>query len=176
MSEIQLTAESQGGFAYMKDFIDPNFDVNTYFKVTATDLEIKKNAEIINYHAHVYYTLETKEHAKILYQRIAERFPVQLGMMYDFAAGPHKYPQFEAAFHVAEFPSFIPWLLLNHIGLSILVHTNTHFPRDDHLKTCFWIGKQLPLHGEKIPELLSLVTENPPPAIYVNTVPTIMDI
>ena len=40
--------------------------------------------------------LETKEHAKLLYQRIAERFSVQLGMMYDFAAGPHKFPQFEA--------------------------------------------------------------------------------
>ncbi|MGY3803768.1 DOPA 4,5-dioxygenase family protein [Pigmentibacter ruber] len=174
MADNQQTNENTGGFVYLKDFLDPNFKIEEYLKNEEIDRKIRLKEEILNFHAHVYYTLESKETAKLLYQEIAERFRIQLGMMYDFAAGPHTYPQFEVAFTTNEFSNLIPWLMLNRMGLSILIHTNTVYPRDDHLKTCFWLGKQLPLKGEKLPEHLSVVGMKEPPQIHPNTVPTIL--
>ncbi|WGL59066.1 DOPA 4,5-dioxygenase family protein [Pigmentibacter sp. JX0631] len=174
MDEIKLTNENLGGFAQLKDFFDPNFNSEEYFKSEEFDRKIRLKEEIINFHAHVYYTIDNKEIAKLLYQQIAERFRIQLGIMYDFATGPHTFPQFEVAFTEADFANIIPWLMLNRMGLSILIHTNTLYPRDDHLKTCFWLGKQLLLKGEKIPAHLNAVGMKEPPNISPNTVPTIL--
>lgn len=167
--------ENNGGLAFLKDYLDPNFNAPEYYRQVESDLTIRHKSEIFNYHAHVYYTLDRQESAKILYERVAQRFTVQMGIMYDYAAGPHCFPQFEIAFTIAEFPNLIPWLLLNHLGLSILIHTNTQYLKDDHLKTCFWIGKQLPLRGEKLPDNLKMIALDTPPEIFPNTTPTIFD-
>jgi aromatic ring-cleaving dioxygenase len=52
--------------------------------------------------------------------------------------------------------------MLNHRGLSVLVHPNTANPRDDHLVNPIWIGPPLAVHGEKLPEQAA-VEQAPPP-------------
>jgi DOPA 4,5-dioxygenase len=42
--------------------------------------------------------------------------------------------------------------MLNHDGLSILVHPNSGRPRQDHVDDRIWIGAPLPLAEEVLPE------------------------
>jgi aromatic ring-cleaving dioxygenase len=110
-------------------------------------------SEISSYHAHIYYDpTETREVAERLRLWIGERFPVRLGRWHDAKVGPHDQAMFQVSFAKSQFPSLMPWLMLNHGDLSILVHPNTTNPRRDHLIDSFWIGKSLPLHGDVLPD------------------------
>jgi len=46
----------------------------------------------------------------------------------------------------------VPWLMINHGHLSILVHPNTTNPRRDHADDPIWIGPALSVHADKLPE------------------------
>jgi len=126
-------------------------------------------SEIASYHAHLYYDpATTRGDAERLRGWIDERFPVTLGRWHDVKVGPHDQAMFQVAFAKEVFPLLVPWLMLNHGRLSILVHPNTTNPRRDHLADPFWIGPALAVHGDKLPEE-SEVEEAPPP----NTHPVI---
>ncbi len=117
------------------------------------DAEPRNAAAISGYHAHVYYNpAATRDRAERVRAWIAERFPAaQLGRWHDVPVGPHPRAMFQIAFSNEAFPGFVPWLMLNRLGLTVLVHPNTEDARADHLAHAFWMGEVIPLNADVLP-------------------------
>lgn len=128
-------------------------------------------ASVHSFHAHVYFdSPETRVVAANLRERIAERFAVQLGRWHEVPVGPHSRPMYQVAFACELFGRFVPWLMLNRAGLSILVHPNTLAPRDDHLRHALWLGTPLALHEAALPTQADAAMQSP---VMANTTPTL---
>jgi aromatic ring-cleaving dioxygenase len=104
---------------------------------------------IEHYHAHIYYDPATRERAALLRERVAVAFPdALLGRWHDPPVGPHPQSMYQIAFPRSLLPSFLPWLMLNRDGLTILLHPETGDDYADHTAHAAWLGGILPLRLE----------------------------
>jgi aromatic ring-cleaving dioxygenase len=102
------------------------------------------------YHAHIYYTADTRARAAALERALAEArasgaIPglLFIGALRDRALGPHPIPEFEIHFAKAMLPAVTPLLAAS--GLTCLVHPLTDDDVADHTSLATWIGEPLPL-------------------------------
>ena len=100
---------------------------------------------IKGYHAHVYYAPGTRVIAERVRAAIGDRFQARLGSWHDEPVGPHLVAMYQVAFEAEEFPTLVPWLMLNREGLNILVHPLTGDSVADHTRCAAWLGAPLPL-------------------------------
>lgn len=105
---------------------------------------------ITHYHAHVYYDPASSRHrAEHLRDQIAKRFPdAQLGRWHDVPVGPHPQAMYQVAFPAAMLANFVPFLMLNRDGLTVLLHPETGDDYADHARHAVWFGEVLPLRLE----------------------------
>jgi aromatic ring-cleaving dioxygenase len=135
-----------------------------------TSLSPQPLAAIGSFHAHVYFDgAAQREIALALREQIAERFAVTLGRVHDGLVGPHARAMYQVAFDVPVFGNFVPWLMLNRQGLTVLVHPNTRDQRSDHLVHALWMGEVLEIVNL---EMLPVDDEAEGP-LAPNTTPTI---
>ncbi|MGH7095326.1 MAG: DOPA 4,5-dioxygenase family protein [Stellaceae bacterium] len=97
------------------------------------------------YHAHVYYNAESKPTAAKLRQIMLDKFKCEAGAFSDEPRGPHPISQFNITFETPEFQDIVPWLMLNHEGLDVLIHPLTESSYDDHSKNALWLGTPVPM-------------------------------
>ena len=107
-------------------------------------------ARITGYHAHVYYKPATRPEAERLRQAVGENFAVRLGGWHDQPVGPHPVGMYQVAFQAAAFARLVPWLMLNHGALSILIHPLTGDDLADHRDYPLWLGAALPLRLDQL--------------------------
>jgi aromatic ring-cleaving dioxygenase len=114
---------------------------------TATDAAPPRDPQTIkHYHAHVYYDPSTRGPAARLREQVAAAFPsATLGRWHDAAVGPHPQSMYQIAFPAELLGSFLPWLMLNRGGLTVLLHPETGNDYADHTDHAIWFGGILPL-------------------------------
>jgi aromatic ring-cleaving dioxygenase len=103
------------------------------------------NPAVHGYHAHVYFSEETRPTAERLAHRLNESFDVEIGAFSGDRVGPHPIPQFQMIFKNEQFATVVPWLMLNREGLDILLHPLTDDMVDDHTVYATWLGKPVDL-------------------------------
>ena len=109
-------------------------------------------ATITGYHAHIYYDPQaTRGDAARLREAIAAGFPtMRIGSWHDEPVGPHGVAMYQVVFEIADFPRFVPWLMLNRGGLSVLGHPETDDAYADHTAHAAWLGAPQPLRVERL--------------------------
>lgn len=132
--------------------------------------------DIYSYHAHIYFDEDTYGKAARLRQWVAERFPVELGNWNLEPRGPHVTPSFYFGFTNDLLPVVVPWLQLNSLGLTILLHPNSDDPRADHLYYTLWVNRSQPVNaytwarpGEPNAPQIEKILPNVVPTIPIET-------
>ena len=109
-------------------------------------------ARISDYHVHVYYDAQSRGRAAQLRQWVEQRFPVRMGSWHDEPVGPHVAAMYQIQFAPDVFPTLVPFLMMNRMGLTVLLHPQSGRPRDDHTINATWMGAVLPVKTEVLRE------------------------
>lgn len=117
------------------------------------------NTEIKNFHAHVYYDVDTREAASRVRDALAEQFEVELGRWREEPVGPHPQSMYQVKFSPEEFNKVVPWLMLHHEGLNVLIHPSTDDDVSDHTDRALWLGKKLELNIEFLKQFAAKAQE-----------------
>jgi aromatic ring-cleaving dioxygenase len=114
---------------------------------TASHAKHPDPGAISEYHAHIYYEpAKTRDKAERLRERVAAEFPeARVGRWHDEMVGPHPQSMYQVAFPTAMLAKFVPWLMLNRDGLTVLLHPETGDNLTDHSAHAAWFGAVLPL-------------------------------
>ena len=110
-------------------------------------------ARITDYHIHVYYDPESRDRAARLREWVEERFPVRMGRWHDVPVGPHVAAMYQIQFTPDLFPTLVPFVMMNRMELTILLHPQSGRPRDDHTINATWMGAVLPVKTEALSEV-----------------------
>jgi aromatic ring-cleaving dioxygenase len=104
-------------------------------------------ARITEYHAHIYYDPATSRgRAERVREAVAAQFPqARVGRWHDELVGPHPQSMYQVAFPSEMLAQFVPWLMLNRDGLTVLLHPETGDNLSDHSTHATWFGAVLPL-------------------------------
>lgn len=114
-------------------------------------------AAIREYHAHVYFDTISRERAANLRAEVEARFPIRVHPWREAPIGPHLFPQYQIVFDPNQFPAFVPFLMMNRGGLTVLVHPQTGRPRDDHTLYAMWMGEVLAVNVASLREVEAAV-------------------
>ncbi|MGH7041822.1 MAG: DOPA 4,5-dioxygenase family protein [Acetobacteraceae bacterium] len=113
----------------------------------------KDTSAITEFHAHVYYDPASRARAARLRTWVEDRFPVRMGRWHDVPVGPHVQAMYQIAFPPELFTSLAPFLMLNRMDLTILLHPESGRPRDDHTKHAVWMGQVLAVKEDVLAEV-----------------------
>lgn len=108
------------------------------------------NDENAPYHAHIYYTAETRPQAEAMRLRFNQMMTSSeapqllfIGQLKDRKAGPHPIPQFEIHYSKQALPAVLD--MIESSGLTALVHPLTDDDLADHTSLAHWIGTPIEL-------------------------------
>ncbi len=110
-------------------------------------------SRINGYHAHIYYDALSRPRAAALREAVEQHFDIRMGRWHDVPVGPHPCAMYQIAFENDQFPTLAPFLMMNRMGLTILLHPESGRPRDDHTINAMWMGEILPLITRILPEV-----------------------
>ncbi len=101
---------------------------------TASHAKHPDPSAIVEYHAHIYYEPgKTRDKAERVRARVAAEFPqARVGRWHDELVGPHPQSMYQVAFPSEMLAKFVPWLMLNRDGLTVLLHPETGDNLTDH--------------------------------------------
>ncbi len=99
------------------------------------------------FHAHIYFTPETRPLAEALHAQVAGAgLPLlYFGRLIDRPIGPHPLPMFEINFTEQAAPAVEALLRTHRQELSILIHEVTGRDKRDHSEGARWLGEPLEL-------------------------------
>lgn len=103
---------------------------------------------IPGFHAHVYFDPATRTTALRVRDGLAEHFDVELGRIHEKPLGPHPKSMYQVKFALSEFGALVPWLMIRHEGLDVLIHPETGDAVADHTVNALWLGTKLELNIE----------------------------
>ena len=107
------------------------------------------------YHAHVYFTEESKATAQNVVMQASELFGVDYGHFHDKPVGPHPVGSCQITVPVNLLGPMLDWLALNRQGLTVFIHAETGDVMKDHTEHTIWMGSMPGLNIEMLESLLA---------------------
>ncbi len=110
-------------------------------------MQILDPSSIDSWHAHIYFSAESRDAAWAFREVIGEALKghIQMGRFHEKPVGPHPAWTYQLAFDASEFRHVVGWLTLNHGALDVFIHPNTGHPLRDHRDSAMWLGRSYAL-------------------------------